>query len=272
MIQPLDPRSKRQYADLQGLGRAMAIVEQLADHPMRAKELAEALGIKWTTAYRTLAYLCDHGYLYRDPVTGVYSIGARLFSIGSSYVASHPIVQAARPYLKEAVDETDTIGQLVQRDRYRAVALLALEASSESIPKTAIGFHFPLHCGSKGRVLLAYESRDFVDEYLARPLEMLTPHTVTDSDLLRAVLAEIREQGYAVTRRDVQLHTGSVAAPVFDSRDVVIASLSLIANFSDLEEREARLVDAVLQAARSVSLLMGWRPPLSVRAAASPGG
>jgi DNA-binding IclR family transcriptional regulator len=120
--------------------------------------------------------------------------------------------------------------------------------------------------------LLAYESPDFIDEYLDRPLEALTPHTVTDPVLLRELLAEVREQGYAVTRRDVQLHTGSVAAPVYDARGSVVAALSLIANCADLEDREARLVDAVLQAARSVSLLMGWRPPVAARAAASPAG
>ena len=262
---------RREYAHLQGLDRAMAIVEELADRPMRAKEVAEALAIKWTTAYRTLAYLCDNGFLYRDESTGIYYIGSRLYSIGSSYVAGLPIIQAARPYLKAAVDETGTAGQLVQRDRFRSVALLALEAPSESIPKTAIGFHFPLHCGSKGQVLLAFEDSSFVEEYLSRPLEALTPHTITDRDELRARLAEIREQGYAVTRRDVQLHTGSVAAPVHDARGG-IASISLIANFADLDEQEARLIDSVLRAARSVSLLLGWRPALpSARSGSAPG-
>lgn len=265
MLETLDTRSKRQYADLQGLGRALAIIEALADRPMRPKELSEALGVKWTTAYRTLAHLCDNGFLHRNSATGVYSIGSRLYSIGSAYVAGQPVVQAARPYLKAAVDETGTAGQLVQRDRYRAVALLALEAPSESIPKTYIGFHFPLHCGSKGQVLLAFEEEAFIEEYLCRPLEALTAYSMTDPEELRTRLAEIREQGYAVTRRDVQLHTGSVAAPVQDASDRVVASLSLIANFTDLEEREPKLVDAVLEAARSVSVLLGWRPPLPAR-------
>ena len=250
MVEATDSRSRRQYADLQGLGRAMAILEELADRPMRAKELVEALGIKWTTAYRTLAFLCDNGFLHRDEATGIYYIGSRLYSIGSSYLASLPIIQAARPYLKAAVDGTGTAGQLVQRDRYRSVALLALEAPTENIAKTAIGFHFPLHCGSKGHVLLAFEDPTFVGEYLLRPLEALTSHTIVDPELLRERLAEVRKRGYAVTRRDVQLHTGSVAAPVQDSSDRVVASLSLITNCADLDEREAKLVDAVLQAAR----------------------
>jgi DNA-binding IclR family transcriptional regulator len=260
MTEIAPPRPRRAYAELQGLGRAMAILEQLADRPMRARELADALGMKWTTAYRSLAYLSDNGFLHRDPATGAYSIGSRLYSIGSSYLAGQPIVQAARPYLKAAVDDTGTAGQLVQRDRDRSVAILAIEGRSEGIPKTAIGFHFPLHCGSKGQVLLAFEEPELVEEYLDHPLEALTPHALTDPGEIRLALARIREQGYAVTRRDIQLHTGSVAAPVRDASGRTVASLSLITTVADLERREETLVETVLEAAGAVSLVLGWRP------------
>lgn len=247
----------------------MAVLEELADRPMRAKELAKALGIKWTTAYRTLAYLRDNGYLKKDDATGIYYVGPRLYYVGSSYVASLPIIQASRPYLKAAADETGAAAQLVERDRLRSIALLVFEAKSEYIPKTTIGFHFPLHCGSKGHVLLAYAEPDFIEEYLSGPLETLTPHTITDPDLMRERLEQVREHGYAITRRDVQLSTGSVAAPIHDASGAVIASACLIVDCADIERVEAKLVDVVLNTARGISLLMGWRPPMqSARQAA----
>jgi DNA-binding IclR family transcriptional regulator len=48
------------YTALKGVGRAMEVLEALAARPMRAKDLADAMGLKWTTAYRTLAHLEEH--------------------------------------------------------------------------------------------------------------------------------------------------------------------------------------------------------------------
>jgi DNA-binding IclR family transcriptional regulator len=254
------------YANLQGVGRAMAMLELLADRPMKAKELTETLGIKWTTAYRTLAYLRDNGYLARDDSTGVYYIGSRLYYIGSSYVNHLPILQGSGPYLKAAAEETGATVQLVERDRYRSVALLVLEPTEgEYIPKTTIGYHFPLHCGAKGQVLLAYAEPDLIEEYLSRPLHALTPHTTTDPDQLRERLQEIRDSGYAVTRRDVQLSTAAVACPVHNSSANVVASVTMIANYAGFDEIQEKLVDAASRTAQAISMLMGWRPEVAAR-------
>ena len=238
----------------------MQILEQLAEKPRRAQDLAQDLGLKWTTAHRTLTYLRNEGYVKRDEATEVYYVGARLYYIGSSYTTNLPILQAARVYLKTAADTTSATAQLVERYGPTTIVLMVSEPRSPYIPKTDIGHHFPLHCGSKGQVLLAFAGPDVIDDYLSQPLEALTPYTVTEPTRLREILSTIRDQDYAVTKRDVQVATGSVAAPVRDSRGQVVASACLIANVVDLEQNEAKLLDVLLDTARSISQLMGWRP------------
>jgi DNA-binding IclR family transcriptional regulator len=256
------------YANLQGVGRAMAVLEQLAEGGMRPKDLSQALGVKWTTLYRTLAYLHDHGYLERDDASGRYYIGARLYYIGSSYVNHLPMIQGSGPYLTAAADETGATAQLCQRTGRRSLVLLVAEPKGgEYIPKTTIGHHFPLHCGSKGQVLLAYASPRFIEEYLAGPLQALTPHTITDPAKLRDCLKNIRASGYAITKRDVQLSTASAACPVMDPSGRVTASVSLIVSHADFAEKEGRLVDATSRTAQAISVLMGWRPEFGVRQA-----
>ena len=49
--------TERPYASLPTLDRAMLMLESLAEQPMRAKQLATRLGLKWTTVHRTLAHL-----------------------------------------------------------------------------------------------------------------------------------------------------------------------------------------------------------------------
>jgi DNA-binding IclR family transcriptional regulator len=253
----------RRYTDLQGLGRALALLDEIAERPRRPKELADALGLKWTTAYRSLAFLRDSGYVRRDEATGTYSIGARLHSVGTAYLATHPIAQASRPLLRSTAEESNVTVQLVERDRDRTVVLAAAEPRTMAIPKATPGFHFPLHCGSKGHVLLAWAPEHEQATYLSGPLNAMTEASITEPRELAKRLVDVRAQGYAVTSRDVQLATGSVAAPIQDGSGEVSWCICLVTGVSDLELRQDALVETALHAAQSISLLAGWRPTVA---------
>src|SRR5918997_706432 len=123
------------------------------------------------------------GYLERDPDTRRYRVGVRSYSLGSAYLARLPLHQVAQPYLEAAAAVARATAQLVKRDHRRSVVLNVVEARRHHLPETTIGCNFPLHCGSKGHVLLAYAEPDFVADYLGRTLERLTPRTIVDPDV-----------------------------------------------------------------------------------------
>jgi DNA-binding IclR family transcriptional regulator len=245
---------------LQGLDRALMMISRLAEEPMPAKRLADELGIKWSTAHRTLSHLRNTGCLTRDEATGVYHVGPKLYFVGSSYLASLPVIHAARMELRVAADETASTAQLVARYERRSMNLLVIESDHQLVPRSTIDFHFPLHCGSKGQVLLAFADPEDIDAYVAGPLEALTRHTIIDPDELRERLAEIRRNEYAITQGDVQLTSASVAAPIWDVNGAVETSVTLITSYNEFEEKRSMLIDVVTNAARSISLQLGWRP------------
>jgi DNA-binding IclR family transcriptional regulator len=142
------------------------------------------------------------------------------------------------------------------------VAIYSAQRLAEDITKAHYGYHFPLHCGSKGQVLLAYEDPDFVEAYLARKLERLTNETITDPARLRDELAKIRRAGMALTIADVQPFTGSMAAPIRDASGRVVASLCFIFRKVMLrdDKRREELQDQLMHMAHSISIDLGWRP------------
>jgi DNA-binding IclR family transcriptional regulator len=143
-----------------------------------------------------------------------------------------------------------------------AVTLYSYQTAGEVITKSTYGYHFPLHCGSKGQVLLAYSSDGEIEAFLSAPLEILTPETVTQPKALRKRLKEIKSQGYAQTIGDVQHFTGSLSAPVFDRNQAVIGAVCFItarSAFRDTAAVEAML-ETLLRTAQSASLALGWRP------------
>jgi DNA-binding IclR family transcriptional regulator len=92
------------------------------------------------------------------------------------------------------------------------------------------------------------------------PLAVLTDKTITDPYELSERLKEVRSQGYAVTREDVQHGTGSVAAPIFAANEELIGAVCLIVTAQEMtRKRVAQLMNGVTVTARQISLRLGWR-------------
>jgi DNA-binding IclR family transcriptional regulator len=138
---------------------------------------------------------------------------------------------------------------------------MAVDERLEIIPKTTAEFHFPLHTGSKGQVLLAFSDPSVFQQLVAGPLPPLTDKSIVDPATLYDVLEEIRTNGFAVTREDVQVGTASVAAPIFDRDGELAAAVCVILRVEELgAERVAALAGAVTRTGREVSMRLGWRP------------
>jgi DNA-binding IclR family transcriptional regulator len=259
--QQMDAVGPRRYAALQGVGRAMVILEALARQPMRAKDLAETLGLKWTTAHRTLTYFEEQGYLERNPATGEYSIGARVYALGTTYLVRHQFAHASGPHLRAAAERMQCGAQANERQALTVITIAAIDPPTD-IPKTSPGFAFPLGVAAKGQVLLAFAPEEVREDYLANPLPAFTKHSVTDAEQLRERLERIRADGYAVTREDLQLGVGSAAAAVRDAQDAVIGCMSLVVRSVRMDDEEfvTQLADSAKTASAGVSLALGWHP------------
>jgi len=253
---------KAKAAPLRGMARSFAVLEYLAVNPGRVVDVTRGLDLPWATVHRTVIQLEKAGFLYRDERTNQYQIGSRLWHVGSSYLANHRVLKAAMPYLAQIEESEGIVVQIAERIGNLAVAVYSAQRLAEDITKAHYGYHFPLHCGSKGQILLAFEDPDFVEAYLARDLERMTNETITDPALLRAELAEIRRAGMALTVADVQPFTGSMSAPIRNGSGRVVASLCFIFRKVLLrnEARREELQDQLVHMAHSISIDLGWRP------------
>lgn len=246
---------------LKGVDRALHVLEYIAIHPGRATDISEALGLPWATLHRTLQQLEKGGFLRKEQDSNRYIIGPRMWFIGATYLANHRVIETAGQFLKEASKTSGISVQLVERSQNQAVVLYSNQSGDE-ITRATYGYHFPLHTGSKGQVLLAYSDEKFIDTYLAGNLEQLTPNSITDPATLREIIAQIRDQHYAVTVADVQMFTGSMSAPIFDRDGKVHSCVCFVTRKSVIQDeaRKDRLLELLQETAQSISMALGWRP------------
>jgi DNA-binding IclR family transcriptional regulator len=110
------------------------------------------------------------------------------------------------------------------------------------------GARLPAHASSQGRVALAFAPPKLQRRILARKLPMLTPKTVTDPALIRARLAEIREQLYEHAPGETLLGISALAAPLLDHEDRLVGSIALVGSEQDIptpvDPEQLRLVQA----------------------------
>src|SRR4029450_8888932 len=90
-----------------------------------------------------------------------------------------------------------------------------------------VGSTAPLYAGCSSKVLLAFLDKESIDAVLKKRLRPLASHTTTDASQIRAQLAEIRRKGYAVSFGETDEGVAGVSFPIRDSRDRVIASLTI---------------------------------------------
>src|SRR5207247_919196 len=90
-----------------------------------------------------------------------------------------------------------------------------------------LGRRTPVHCTASGKAILAFGPDSVRERMLSRPLEQLTPHTITDRAELDARLAAAREAGAAHTHEELELGLDAIAAPVFGADRQVVAALDV---------------------------------------------
>jgi IclR family pca regulon transcriptional regulator len=121
------------------------------------------------------------------------------------------------------------------------------------------GSRLPAYCSSLGRVLLAHLPQDELDAYLERTtLTPMTERTVTDPARLRAILAQVRRDGYAVNDEELELGLRSIAVPVRGASGRVLAALNVGAHASRVtpERMVEEFLPVLRQGAQELAMLL----------------
>ena len=161
--------------------------------------------------------------------------------------------------LREQTRESSQVGVL---DGHDVVYVDRLESSQSLRLFTETGRRVPVHCTSSGKVLLAHLPPERQAALLdSLDLVALTPHTVTDREVLATELARVRRRGWAEAVNEREIGVASVAAPIRDARGVVVAAISIGAPTVRLPAAQRRHLGAiVIDAGEAVGRRLGWSP------------
>ncbi len=224
------PRSSSDGGErLEQLERAMAVLESFdGDHPaMTLSEVAELTGMTRAAARRILLTLRSLGFLKSDGRE--FSLTPKVLNLGWNYFASLGVDEIARPVLADLVKRLNESCSMSTLDLPNVVYVARVHPQRVMTMGGGVGSRLPASTTAAGRVLLAALDDAALDEYLAgRPLRQYTPRTITDPDRFRAVLAEVRDQGYCLVDQELEIGLLALSVPVTgrDGRTSAAVSVS----------------------------------------------
>ena len=231
-------------------GRLFAVLDSFdpAHREQRLSDIARRAGLPLPTAHRLVRDLLDWGALMRTEA-GAYVIGRRLWDLGLLAPAHTGLREVASPFLHDIYGATLATVHLAVRDGETALYVDRLMGHASVPVVSRIGSRLPLHATGVGKVLLAYAPEEVQQAVLA-DLQRVTPHTVVQPGRLRQELARVREEGYAQTNEEMSPGACSVAVPVRDGADEVVAALGIVV--PTLRRERPRLVAALRVAAHGI--------------------
>jgi IclR family transcriptional regulator, pca regulon regulatory protein len=127
-----------------------------------------------------------------------------------------------------------------------------------------VGTRFPAYATSMGRVLLAGLDREDCAELLDRiELVPLSHDTLTTRPQLEAELERVRQSGYAIVDQELESGLRSVAAPIRDRSDRVIAAINLAVHAArvSVAQISSSLLHPLLQTAAAIERDLGAGGP-----------
>jgi DNA-binding IclR family transcriptional regulator len=210
-------------------------------------DLSRVVKMPRPTVYRILTTMETRGYLDRQS-DGEYRMAAKLFALQRETSIEQDLQRAAKEPMEELLarcKETLNLGTL---DGGEVVVIETLESPLSIRMSSKVGNRRYPHSTALGKVLLSGMSEEETNRFIqVKGLPKMTPNTITTRAALLKELGKIRQRGYAVDDQENELDGRCLGAPIVDSRDRVIAALSISAPVFRMDHERVEGLGPVLR-------------------------
>ena len=241
--------------------RVLSVLELVANNTLTQYTLSELSGlldIPPSTLLPIVHTLRDRQYLNFDERNQTYTLGLRIFELGSMIQETDfysNVVEIMRNVV-EGCGETCHFGMLSEGD----VLYIAKVDSPKAIRMYSMtGRRLPAYSTALGKALLRDHSPEQLRHTYPDGLKSLTPNTITDFEALYRQLQEIRAQGFAYENEESNENIRCVAVPLCVNGKVSAAMSVSIPVFRYSEELREKAEQVLRDAAPVVERFLPYK-------------
>jgi DNA-binding IclR family transcriptional regulator len=251
-----------------GIDRAFEILECLHDSkkPLRPNEIAVAIGAPKSTTYDVVGLMLSRGILDRADAEGRVYLGRRLYLFGLSHLTHFDVMRLASGFLDHLSEVTGQTAQLCVLDNRKYVVAQMKEGERHFRISSDVGEPVPLPWTASGRVLLSHLDDKAILKLIPTE-DFILPDgkRLSERTFLKEV-AEARREGFYSCDGTAGRFTHCFAAAVYDEQRLCVATLCLLTPREEGLQDHARYKQALIDAARQMTVRIGGERPLAQRA------
>jgi DNA-binding IclR family transcriptional regulator len=239
----------------QTLMRALDIMDEVIDGPIRAADLARKLGMSKTTAHRLVQALKSRDYL--AVTRNGFALGPKLLQLGVLATEQIDYVRVARPFMELLSEKTGFCVFVGKREGDWSRHLDRVTGNQRLRVATAPGDRRPVAETGLGKALLLDE-----DEATWERLYVEAKGGEASRKHIDAYIAEMRvHKARGEVLHDSELGDGvrSIAVPVRDAKGQICVAISIAsaAHYLTDDVRPA-LAEQVMKSAEQISAAVGF--------------
>jgi IclR family pca regulon transcriptional regulator len=204
---------------------------------MTLSEVASSTSLSPAVARRCLHTLVQLGYVGKKGK--MFLLTPEVMGFAAAFLESTNIEEVVRPYLQRVRDKTGDSSSLAVLSQQDILYLVHVSTNRMIRMIAGVGTRFPAFATSLGRVLLAYRSDEFIEEFLGQAdLRKLTNKTVTSKSQLRKILKKTRRQGFASIQDELDYGIVSVAVPVRSDTGEILGAINCSTATTRVDEQK----------------------------------
>ena len=210
------------------LSRGLAILSSFSrvGRKMTLSEVAAETGMSRATARRFLLTLVKEGYVATDGRK--FDLTPKVLDLGYSVLSRIGIWERARPFMERLSEQTGESCTAAILDGAEVVYVAGVQAHNILSVGIAVGSRQSAFYTANGRVLLAAQPAETLDAILrGAPLRPPTPNGPNSKAKLRAVLQDVKDQGWALVIEELELGLLSIAIPLRDRAGELVGSINV---------------------------------------------
>jgi DNA-binding IclR family transcriptional regulator len=232
------------------------------ERELTGAELSRRLDLPRASVFRMLQTLEQGGFVERVGDGASYKLGLSVLRLGFEYLASMELTEHGRPVIEDLRDLCGYSAHVVVRDNRDVVFVAKAAGRSAMFHSIQVGARLPAHATVLGRLLLSdLDINSLRHLYPEEPLPAYTARTPTTLAQLKGLIDEDRARGYAVSQGGFETGISTIAAPVFNDRNEVVACVSITVPAQRVQEGELDvLINQVRDAAAQLTERISHTP------------
>lgn len=221
-------------------------------------EISEHLDLPPSTTHRILRTLIDVKYVYKDEKTHLYSLGIGLIPLGLAATNFVNPQRETQEVLKELSSLTGEDSFLIIRSGRKGLVISKVEGKHSLKIVENFGYEIDLHWGAIRKVVLAYQSKSFIENYIKEGLSNNLQGKI-DAEKLKEELKEIRMNKISISNSEYIANAVGIGAPVFKYNGELLGALGIVLPLERMTEKnKENFVTSVKSCAEKLSKNIGY--------------